>query len=141
MSIIDSFARNLSALMSAHPSLDSHSRLGAAAGLGPTNIGRMKRGEVAAQIDTVEKIAKAFRLRACDILDPELSKRIARGEVLRMGEHRPPVIPEKDWQALSPRTRALVEDLCASSLAGALQDDDIAWLHDAMQRTSRQPRR
>lgn len=136
MSIIDVFAKNLGALMSAHQDLDSHSRLGAAAGLGSTNIGRMKRGEVAAQIDTVEKVAKAFRLRACDVLDPELPRRMARGEPLRMGEPRPPVVPEKDWQALSPRTRALVEDLCARSLAGALKDDDIAWLHDAMQRTS-----
>lgn len=122
--------------MSANQNLDSHSRLGAVAGLGPTNIGRMKRGEVAAQIDTVEKIAKAFRLRACDVLDPELSKRLVRGEPLRMGEPRPPVVPEKDWQALSPRARALVEDLCARALAGALQDDDIAWLHDSMQRIS-----
>lgn len=53
-----------------------------------------------------------------------------------LGEPRPPVMAEKDWKALFPRTRALVEDLCARALCGALQDEDIAWLHDSMQRTS-----
>lgn len=136
MSIVEIFATNLSALMDAQKELDSQYKLGSAAGLGPTNVGRFRRGDVAAQIDSVEKVAKAFKLRACDILDPDLLKRLAAGEPLRMGEPKPPVMPEEDWRAMSPRARALVEDLCARALAGQLQDADIAWLHDSLQRIS-----
>lgn len=95
--------------------------------------------EAAAQIDSVQKVGKIFGLRACDMLDPDLRKRLAAGEPLRMGEPQPPVMPDSDWKALTPRTRAFVEELCASVLAGDLQDTDVAWLHDSMQR-ARKPR-
>lgn len=120
--------------MDAQKELDSQQKLGVAAGLGATNVGRFRRGDVAAQIDSVEKVAKAFKLRACDILDPDLLKRLAAGEPLRMGEPRPPVMPDEEWRAMSPRARALVEDLCTRTLAGQLQEGDIAWLHDSLQR-------
>ncbi len=94
----------------------------------------MRLDEGAAQIDSVEKVAKAFKLRACDILDPDLLKRLAAGEPLRMGEPRPPVMPDEEWRAMSPRARALVEDLCTRTLAGQLEEGDIAWLHDSLQR-------
>lgn len=139
MSIVEVFASNLSALMDVQKELDSQYKLGSAAGLGPTNVGRFRRGDVAAQIDSVEKVAKAFKLRACDILDPDLLKRLAAGEPLRMGEPRPPVMPNEDWRAMSPRARALVEDLCARTLTGQLNDDDIKWLHDALERTQPKP--
>ncbi len=86
--------------------------LSVASGMPKTTVRRMRLGEVAAQIDSVEKVAKAFRLRACDILDPDLTRRLQAGEPLRMGEPKPPVMAEDDWRALSPRARALVEELC-----------------------------
>lgn len=137
MSIIDVFSANLNALTEGRKDLDSQIKLGKVAGVGATNIGRFKRGSVAAQIDSVEKVAKVFKLRACDILDPDLKHRLENGEPLRMGEPRPPAMAEGDWRALSPRTRAFVEDLCTLALSGALQDTDVAWLHDSMQRTAR----
>jgi len=136
VSINDVLSKNLSALMAAHQDLDTPARVGTAAGLGASNVGRMRRGEVASQIDSVEKVARAFRLRACDLLDPELAKRLEEGQPLRAGEPRPPTMPEDEWRALSPRTRAFVEDLCSRALSGMLRDDDIVWLHDAMHRTS-----
>jgi len=135
MSIVEIFAANLSALMAARKELDSQIKLGSVAGLGATNIGRFRRGDVAAQIDSVEKVAKAFKLRPCDILDPDLLKRMEAGEPLRMGEPKPPAMPEADWRRMSSRARALVEDLCERSLAGTLSDEDIKWLHDSLERT------
>lgn len=120
--------------MAARKDLSSNYKLSANSGVGPSGIRRFQNGEVAAQIDSVEKVAKAFKLRACDILDPDLLKRLAAGEPLRMGEPRPPVMPDAEWRAMSPRARALVEDLCARTLAGQLQEGDIAWLHDSLQR-------
>ena len=128
-------ARNLKGLIDATAGLSEHS-LSVQSNVPKTTIRRIRLNEGAAQIDSVEKIAKAFKLRACDILDPDLLKRLAAGEPLRMGEPRPPVMPEEDWRTMSPRARALVEDLCARTLAGQLQDADIAWLHDSLQRIS-----
>lgn len=126
-------AKNLKGLIDATAGLTEHS-LSMLADVPKTTIRRMRLDEGAAQIDSVEKVAKAFKLRACDILDPDLLKRLAAGEPLRMGEPRPPVMPDEDWRALSPRARALVEDLCARALNGKLQEGDIAWLHDSLQR-------
>lgn len=126
-------AKNLQGLIDATASLTEHS-LSILADVPKTTIRRMRLDEGAAQIDSVEKVAKAFKLRACDILDPDLLKRLAAGEPLRMGEPRPPVMPDEDWRAMSPRARALVEDLCARALNGKLQEGDIAWLHDSLQR-------
>lgn len=128
-------AQNLKGLIDATPGLSEHS-LSVLANVPKTTIRRIRLNEGAAQIDSVEKVAKAFKLRACDILDPDLLKRLAAGEPLRMGEPRPPVMPDEDWRAMSPRARALVEDLCARTLTGQLQDADISWLHDSLQRIS-----
>ena len=135
MSIVEVFAANLSALMASKKELDSQAKLASVAGLGSTNVGRFRRGEVAAQIDSVEKVARAFRLRACDILDPDLLKRMVAGEPLRMGEPKPPAMPEADWRRMSSRTRALIEEIGERSLAGTLDDEDVKWLHDALERT------
>jgi transcriptional regulator with XRE-family HTH domain len=135
MSVVTTFSQNLDALMGAYPALGSMYKLGAAAGIGPSNIRRFQRGEVAPQIDSVEKVAKAFKLRPCDILDPDLLKRMSAGEPLRMGEPKPPVMPEADWRRMSSRTRALIEEIGERSLAGTLDDEDVKWLHDALERT------
>jgi hypothetical protein len=126
-------SENLKGLIDATTGLTEHS-LSILADVPKTTIRRMRLDEGAAQIDSVEKVAKAFKLRACDILDPDLLKRLAAGEPLRMGEPRPPVMPDETWRAMSPRARALVEDLCTRTLAGQLQEGDIAWLHDSLQR-------
>lgn len=139
MTILEAFAANLNALMASNPELSSNYKLSLATGLGPSAIRRYQFAEVAAQIDSVEKVAKAFKIRTCDILDPDMLKRLAAGEPLRLGEPRPPAMPEEQWRALSPRSRALVEDICARNLAGQLTDPDIAWLHDSLHRISTQP--
>lgn len=129
-------ASNVDALMEASPTLNGQQRLSAASGVGQTNIGRIRRGEVAAQVDTVERIASAFKLRACDLLDPGLKERLARGEPLRMSEVRPPAMSDEDWARLSPRTRALIEDVARRALSAELSDDDIRLLHDTAERLS-----
>ncbi|MGY8903223.1 MAG: hypothetical protein ACKVIH_01580 [Burkholderiales bacterium] len=125
----------MNALMAERAELSSMYKLGQAAGIGPSNIRRFQHAEVAPQIDSVEKVAKAFKLRACDLLDPDLLRRLKAGEPLRLAEPKPPTMSEEDWRALSPRARALVEDICARSLAGSLADADIKWLHDSLERT------
>ncbi|MBP9149227.1 MAG: hypothetical protein KBG00_10645 [Rhodoferax sp.] len=137
MSVLHVFSGNLKALMATRDDLSSNYKVSKASGIAPTTVRRAMNGEVAAQIDSVEEIAKSFRLRACDILDPDLIRRLEAKEPLRMGEHRLPVMPEADWKALSPRTRAFVEELCTQVLSGALQDADVAWLHDSMQRAAK----
>lgn len=135
MNVLRVFSNNLKALMATREDLSSNYKVSTASGVGPTSVRRFMLEEAAAQIDSVEKVAGVFKLRTCDILDPDLIRRLEAKEPLRMGEHRLPVMPEADWKALSPRTRALLEDLCQRSLAGTLDDDDIKWLHDSLERT------
>lgn len=135
MDITTLLSENLQALMSARG--EKEHPLSVSAKVPKTTIRRMRLNEGAAQIDSLEKVAKAFGLRACDMLDPDLRKRLAAGEPLRMGEPQPPLMPESDWKALTPRTRAFVEELCAYALAGDIQDADITWLHDSMQRAKK----
>lgn len=132
MDVVHTLSTNIQALMDAQE-VKEHP-LSVQSGLPKTSVRRMRLGEGAAQIDSVEKVAKAFKLRACDILDPDLVRRLEAGEPLRMGEPQPPVMSDSDWKALTPRTRAFVEDLCGRVLAGELEDTDVAWLHDGMQR-------
>jgi transcriptional regulator with XRE-family HTH domain len=73
-------AANLSALMGGHPEFASQMKLSKATGVGQTTIGRIRRGEGAATIDNVYKIAKAFNLSASDLLKPTLSKQLASSE-------------------------------------------------------------
>lgn len=96
----------------------------------------MRLNESAAQIDKVEQVASLFKLRACDLLDPDLARRAQAGEPLRMGEPRPPAMTEEQWRALSPRTRAFIEELCQLAAAGSVNDADITWLHDSLNRAS-----
>lgn len=101
-----------------------------------SNLRKMRLKEANTRIGTVEELANALRLRACDLLDPDLARRVDEGEPLRMGEPQPPAMTDAQWRALSPRTRAFIEDLCHLAYAGALTDADIAWLHDSMGRAS-----
>ena len=76
MSIEHILASNLDALMSAHADFKSQMKLSKASGVGQTTIGRIRRGEGAATIDNVYKIAKVFGLSASDLLKPTLSKQL-----------------------------------------------------------------
>lgn len=136
MDAVKALSANLDALMRAEPALDSQYRLGTKAHVPPTTVGRVRRGEVAAQVDTVDRLASAFKLRACDLLDPGLKERLARGQPLRMSEVRPPAMSDEDWARLSPRTRALIEDVARRALSAELSDDDIRLLHDTAERLS-----
>ncbi len=108
----------------------------ARSGAAKTTVRRMRLNESAAQIDKVEQVAALFRLRACDLLDPDLARRARDKEPLRMSEPRPPVMSEDQWRALSPRARAFVEELCLQAASGNVTDADIAWLHDSLNRAS-----
>ena len=132
MSVIQTFSANLNALMGTKAEAKTNHKLGAVSGVAPSGIRRFQLGEVAAQIDNVEKVAKVFKLRACDILDPDLITRLKAGEPLRMGEPQPPVMPEADWRALSPRARAFVEEFC--NVALHMDAKDIGMLDDMLQR-------
>lgn len=101
-----------------------------------SNLRKMRLGITSVGTDTIDELATALRIRACDLLDPDLAQRVRSGEPLRMSQAKPPVIPEGDWKKLSPRTRALVEDICARALSDQLPDASIAWLHDGVQRLS-----
>jgi transcriptional regulator with XRE-family HTH domain len=52
-------------------------------------------------------------------------------------EPRPPVIDDDFWKALSPRTRALVEDIVHKAGQGSLSDDDIKFIQDVMDKVSK----
>lgn len=134
MNVREVLATNIQTLIDA--GFGTENSFAARSGAAKTTVRRMRLNESAAQIDKVEQVAALFRLRACDLLDPDLARRAATGEPLRMGEPRPPVMADDQWRALSPRTRAFVEDLCLQAAAGSVNDADIAWLHDSLNRAS-----
>jgi hypothetical protein len=84
-----------------------------------------------ARIDSVEKVARAFRLRACDILDPDLVKRLAANQPLRMPEPTPPVMSPEEWKQLPALARAFVEDFCNAAARG-LDPKAVRTLHDVL---------
>lgn len=135
MDITTLLSSNLQAMMDA-TQIKEHP-LSISSGVPKTSIRRIRLGEGSAQIDSVEKVAKSFNLRACDLLDPNLKQRIATGDALRMGQPRPPSMSEDEWKSVSPRARALVEDICTASRKKLAEDEDIAWLHDSLQRITK----
>lgn len=52
-------------------------------------------------------------------------------------EKIPPVISEEEWKAISPKTRALVEEILIKSGNQSLQDDDIKLLQDMADKLSK----
>ncbi|KAF1004403.1 MAG: putative HTH-type transcriptional regulator [Pseudomonas sp.] len=68
-------ANNLKYLMSCSDHLDTQQRLETKSSVGQSTIGRILRGSADAGIDTVEKLAKAFKLTAYDLMDPCLIDR------------------------------------------------------------------
>ncbi|MGZ3767246.1 MAG: helix-turn-helix domain-containing protein [Mucilaginibacter sp.] len=47
-------------------------------------------------------------------------------------EQRPPVIDEESWKSLSPRTRAFVEEVMNKTTENKIQDDDLKFLQDML---------
>lgn len=134
MNVREVLSANIQALADA--GFGNENSFAARSGAAKTTVRRMRLNESAAQIDKVEQVASLFKIRACDLLDPDLARRAKAGEPLRMGEPRPPVMAEAQWRALSPRARAFVEDLCSQASTGTLTDADITWLHDSLNRAS-----
>lgn len=62
-------AENLAALMKRTPALRSATRLHAQTGVGLATIWRIRNRQGAAQIDVVDRIARAFGLRAANLLN------------------------------------------------------------------------
>lgn len=134
MNVREVLSKNIQALADA--GFGNENSFAARSGAAKTTVRRMRLNESAAQIDKVEQVAALFRMRACDLLDPDLARRVAANEPLRLAEPRPPVISEAQWRTLSPRTRAFVEELCQQAMTGSVTDADIAWLHDSLNRAS-----
>lgn len=134
MDIQDVLANNVQALMTA--SGMNENAFAARYKLPKSNFRKMRLSEANTRIGTIDELASALRMRACDLLDPDLARRVAANEPLRLAEPRPPVISEAQWRTLSPRTRAFVEELCQQAMAGSVTDADIAWLHDSLNRAS-----
>jgi DNA-binding phage protein len=134
VSAVEVFSRNLKALMAkSGGALSSNYKVATETGLGPTAVRRWINEEAAAQIDSVEKVAKAFKLRAADMLDPGLADRLERGEPPAVLEPAPPVVELAEWMRMAPMARAFVEDFCAAARAG-LPAEDIRMLHSMLSR-------
>lgn len=58
--------------MEAFPSLGSQKLLFKTTGVTTSTVGRIKRAEVAATIDNIEALAKAFKISTAQLLDPRL---------------------------------------------------------------------
>jgi transcriptional regulator with XRE-family HTH domain len=94
-------ARNLTALMDRYPDIGSQKLLFKTTGVATSTVGRIRRGEVAATLDNIEALAKAFRLTVSQMLDPRLTRSL---------EGLPPT-----------ETRAL-----AAALAAEIQDANLS---------------
>lgn len=64
---------NLAALMAARPELDSNPKVAAKTRLGTGTISRLRNGMVDANLDTLERIAKAFEVEPWQLLVPGLT--------------------------------------------------------------------
>ncbi|WP_371355568.1 LexA family protein [Pseudomonas chlororaphis] len=76
LSIRQILANNLKYLMSASASLDTQKKLEAKSGVAQSTIGRTLREAADTGIETVESLAKAFKLDAQDLLDSGLIDRL-----------------------------------------------------------------
>lgn len=63
---------NLLALMKAHPDLGSNPKLATRTKLGTGTISRLKNGQVDANLETLERLAKAFHVEPWQLLVPGL---------------------------------------------------------------------
>lgn len=61
-------AQNIARMMAQRADLNSQPKLASATGLGQSTIGRVLRGEVAATLDSIEAIAKAFGISPAELL-------------------------------------------------------------------------
>jgi transcriptional regulator with XRE-family HTH domain len=66
------FGRNLSALMAANKELGSNQKVSKKTGVSTSTVSRLLNGQVDATLETVERVAKAFRVEAWQLLVPNL---------------------------------------------------------------------
>lgn len=69
-SIAELLGTNLQALMTAHADLSSNPKLAAKTKLGTGTISRLRNGEVDANLDTLQRLAKAFNVEPWQLLVP-----------------------------------------------------------------------
>ncbi|MGV6475379.1 LexA family protein [Azotobacter vinelandii] len=70
-------ANNLKFLMAGSAELGTQTRLSERSGIGQTTIGRILRNETDAGVETVESLAKVFKLSTSDLIDPGLIRRLS----------------------------------------------------------------
>ncbi|TBV95316.1 helix-turn-helix domain-containing protein [Azotobacter chroococcum] len=70
-------ANNLKFLMAGSAEFGTQTRLSERSGVGQTTIGRVLRNETDAGVETVESLAKVFKLSASDLIDPGLIRRLS----------------------------------------------------------------
>lgn len=71
-SIEQVLANNLKFLMAANPDVSTQPKLEARSGVGQSTIGRILRADGEAKIGTVKELARVFKLKPGDLLDPGL---------------------------------------------------------------------
>lgn len=80
-SIEQVLANNLKFLMAANPDVSTQPKLEARSGVGQSTIGRILRADGEAKIGTVKELAKVFKLKPGDLLDPGFIGRQADSDV------------------------------------------------------------
>ena len=70
-------AANLNRLMELNPALKGQKTLYLRSGVPTSTVGRIRRSEVDATIETVDKLAHAFRVTPAELLSPNLAKALA----------------------------------------------------------------
>lgn len=80
-SIEQVLANNLKFLMAANPDVSTQPKLEARSGVGQSTIGRILRADGEAKIGTVKELARVFKLKPGDLLDPGFIGRKAGSDV------------------------------------------------------------
>ncbi|SFB19817.1 SOS-response transcriptional repressor LexA (RecA-mediated autopeptidase) [Azotobacter beijerinckii] len=70
-------ANNLKFLMAGSAELGTQTRLSERSGVGQTTVGRILRNETDAGVETVESLARVFKLTASDLIDPGLIRSLS----------------------------------------------------------------
>lgn len=125
--------------MGARQELSNPNVLAVKTGESVSTIRRIANGIGNARIDSIDVVARAFRLRACDLLDPSLAERVGKDPDLKISQPRPPITTQDEWRALTPAVRALVEELMLAAASGALPDDRARHLQQTLAMLAQAP--
>ena len=114
MNVREVLARNLNGLMERHPRIGSQKLLFAASGVPTSTVGRLRRGEVAATLDTVEALARAFRVSIPDLLDARLLARLGNQPVGEVRQRQAVLAAEILAADLNEHQIAILENTLAA---------------------------